>query len=320
MLSPVNVVTAADESYRSQAEVLVRSLALTQPGPIHLTVLGSGWTSKQASRLAKAGSGRVEVKVVALTDPRAAQVPALRHGFPPAATYSVLAAELAEFDGEHRIVYLDADTVVRQPLHEIAVRDMTSPVAAVVDAHVALVGMPSMWRPWREEGVDPMAPYLNTGVMVIDVERWRAEELTDRVFRLLSKYQLPCVDQDALNLVLAGGFDRLDPRWNLMPYHLMTLLRTSDLVEGDDRLDEAISDPAIIHFHRSFLGKPWQVGCTHPGRELWRTLARDLGCYRRSMSLRDLVRNSGARAVGMSSLDERAQGLAAMSWPDNLAG
>jgi lipopolysaccharide biosynthesis glycosyltransferase len=320
MSLPVNVVTAADESYRPQAEVLIRSLALTQQESTHLTVLGSGWTSNQVSRLARAGLGRVDVEVVALTDPRAAQIPTLRHGFPPAATYSVLAAELAKFDGEHRIVYLDADTLVRHPLREIAMRDMASPVAAVVDAHVALVGMPSMWRPWREEGVDPMAPYLNTGVMVIDVEHWRAEGLTDRVFGLLSKYQLPCVDQDALNLVLAGGFDRLDPRWNLMPYHLMTLLRTSDLVEEDNRLDEAISDPAIIHYHRSFLGKPWQIGCSHPGRDLWRNLASDLGCYRRSMSFRDLVRNFGARAVGMSSLDERALSLATMSWPDNLAG
>lgn len=314
----ITVVTAADDAYRPQAEVLARSLALSQTGPTHLTVLGTGWTSAQEYRLAEAGLGRLEVEVIEPIDPRAAQVPVLRHGFPPAATYSILAAELTQFDRERRIVYLDADTVVRQPLDEIVAREMTSPVAAVADAHIAMVGMPSMWRPWREEGVDPTAPYLNTGVMVIDVDLWRTRGVTDDVFRLLSKYRLPCVDQDALNLLLAGSFDRLEPRWNLMPYHLMRLLRTSDLVEDVGELDDAIANPGIIHYHRSFLGKPWQIGCTHPGRDLWRTLARDLGWRRRSVSVRDLVRNAGSRAVGMSSLDPRARRLAELVWPDSL--
>ena len=316
----LRVVTAADDAYQPQAEVLARSLALSQTAPTHLTVLGTGWTSAQESRLAEAGLGRLEVEVIEPIDPRAAQVPVLRHGFPPAATYSVLAAELSQFDGERRIVYLDADTIVREPLHEIVAREMTSPVAAVADAHIAMMGMPSMWRPWREEGVDPTAPYLNTGVMVIDVDLWRTRGVTDDVFRLLSKYPLPCVDQDALNLLLAGSFDRLEPRWNLMPYHLMRLLRTSDLVEDVDELDDAIANPGIIHYHRSFLGKPWQIGCTHPGRGLWRTLARDLGWRRRSVSVRDLVRNAGARAVGMSSLDPRAGRLANLAWTDSLTG
>ena len=121
----LRVVTAADDAYRPQAEVLVRSLALSQTGPTCLTVLGTGWTSAQESRLAEAGLGRLEVEVIEPIDPRAAQVPVLRHGFPPAATYSVLAAELSQFDRERRIVYLDADTIVRDPLHEIVAREMT---------------------------------------------------------------------------------------------------------------------------------------------------------------------------------------------------
>lgn len=314
----LSVVTAADGSYVAQACVLARSLSLSQAVPVDLTVLGTGWSRRDVDRLRRAGTERVFVQVIDPGDPRAGQVKSLKHGFPVASMYSVIAPQLRQFDGSERIVYLDADTVVRHDLRPLLSHPMVTPVAAVVDAHVALVGMPSMWRAWREEEVDPMVPYLNTGVMIIEVAAWRGHHVTDRVFDLLDRYALPCVDQDALNLVLGGWFDRLEPRWNLMPYHLMRLLRTSDLVESDESLGDAINDPSIIHYHRSFLGKPWQLGCSHPARKLWRRLASSIGLRGRSLSIRDTARNSGARFVGMSVLDPRCAQLERLSATDSV--
>jgi len=309
---PVNllsVVTAADDRYAHQACVLARSLALSQVAEVELTVLGTGWSASQIGLIRAAGGAAVKSRIVDPADGRVDSVRTLKHGFPAASIYSVIAPQNSLFDEADRIIYLDADTLVRGDLRDLLSVSMTHPVAAVADAHVALMGMPSMWRAWREENVDPTAPYLNTGVMVIDVRKWRDRELTDAVLRMLTRYELPCVDQDALNLVLAGDFDRLAPRWNLMPYHLMRLLRTCDLIETDESLENAITDPAIVHYHRSFLGKPWQVGCTHPARHLWRELARDVGHRRPSLSVRDVARNAGARVVGMSVLDPRCEAL-----------
>ena len=308
-MTPLQVVTAADGRYVRQACVLARSLALSQEAEVELTVLGTGWSERQIGLIRAAGAGGVISRVVDPADGRVDSVKTLKHGFPAASIYSVIAPQNRLFDAAERIIYVDADTVVRGDLRELVSVSMSNAVAAVADAHVALMGMPSMWRAWREEGVNPTVPYLNTGVMVIDVGRWRDRELTDRVLSLLTRYELPCVDQDALNLVLAGNFDRLQPRWNLMPYHLMRLLRTCDLIETDESLEQAISDPAIVHYHRSFLGKPWQVGCTHPARHLWRQLAREVGSRRRSLSVRDIARNTGARVVGMSALDPRCEAL-----------
>lgn len=308
-MTSLQVVTAADGRYVRPACVLARSLSLTQEADVDLTVLGTGWSEAQIRLIRAAGGVGVNSRIVDPGHSRFDSVKPLKHGFPAASIYSVIAPENSLFDEAEQIIYLDADTVVRGDLRELLSVSMSSSVAAVADAHVALMGMPSMWRAWREEGVDPTAPYLNTGVMVIDVRRWREQELTDAVLRLLNLYELPCVDQDALNLVLAGKFDRLEPRWNLMPYHLMRLLRTCDLIETDESLGRAITDPAIVHYHRSFLGKPWQVGCTHPARHLWRELDRDVGRRRRSLSVRDVARNAGALAFGMSALDPRCDVL-----------
>lgn len=317
-MTSLKVVTAADGRYVRQACVLARSLALSQEVDVELTVLGTGWSGRQIGLIRTAGGSGVKPRIVDPADGRVDSVKTLKHGFPAASMYSVIAPQNSLFDEAERIIYLDADTLVRGDLRDLLSISMSGSVAAVADAHVSLMGMPSMWRAWREEGVSPTAPYLNTGVMVIDVGRWRDQELTDRVLQLLTRYELPCVDQDALNLLLAGNFDRLQPRWNLMPYHLMRLLRTCDLIETDESLERAITDPAIVHYHRSFLGKPWQVGCTHPARHLWRELAREVGARHRSLSVRDVARNTGARVVGMSALDPRCETLRQIRLSDTV--
>jgi lipopolysaccharide biosynthesis glycosyltransferase len=180
-------------------------------------------------------------------------------------------------------------------------------VGSVIDAHVAMVGGPSMWRPWREEKIDPRLPYLNTGALLIDVDRWNSERLTQRTLEFLEKYDLPCVDQDAINLALRGEFDLLRPAFNSMPYHIMKLLRTVDLVESLEDIDEAITDPVVVHFHRSFLGKPWTYGSTHPARKLWTNLADECDSqWRKKLDFMSWARGFAANKAKMSILDDRA--------------
>jgi lipopolysaccharide biosynthesis glycosyltransferase len=137
--------------------------------------------------------------------------------------------------------------------------------------------------------------------------------LTEAILALLEKYDLPCVDQDAINLVLRGSFDRLKPAFNSMPYHLMRLLRTCDLVEPPADIEEAILDPTIVHFHRSFLGKPWTYGSKHPARHLWTRLAGEVDPkWRRSFDLVSLARGFAAAKAKMSVLDGRCDRMKAL--------
>jgi lipopolysaccharide biosynthesis glycosyltransferase len=305
MTEPRLVYTAADANYLLQAQVLTRSLSLTQRSPVELLVFGAGWTDDGRRRLSAQASGHVSVEVRPV-DPDRHRSIRLTNGFPLATAYNVLAPR-DELPARRRALYVDADVVVRRDLAELFDAPMTHPVGAVVDAHISVMGAPSMWRPWREEHVDPMTPYLNTGALLVDVDRWREAELTERIVQYLEQYDLPCVDQDAINLVLRGSFDRLRPAYNSMPYHLMRLLRTADLVESDADIGEAIVDPVIVHFHRSFLGKPWAYGASHPARRLWTDLADAADPrWRRSIDLMGLARGTAAAWAKMSVMDDRA--------------
>jgi lipopolysaccharide biosynthesis glycosyltransferase len=304
--------TAADSNYLLQAKVFLRSLSYTQTEPTHLLVFGSGWNQAQRDELAAHAFNHLSVEVRDV-DPEKHRDIRLTNGFPLATAYNILAPQ-TELPVGVRAAYFDADMVVRRDLGELFAMPMKYAVGSVIDAHVAMVGGPSMWRPWREEKIDPRLPYLNTGALLIDVDRWNSERLTQRTLEFLEKYDLPCVDQDAINLALRGEFDLLRPAFNSMPYHIMKLLRTVDLVESLEDIDEAITDPVVVHFHRSFLGKPWTYGSTHPARKLWTNLADECDTkWRKKLDLMSWARGFAANKAKMSILDDRASKMTKLS-------
>jgi lipopolysaccharide biosynthesis glycosyltransferase len=298
------IFTGADGNYALQAQVWMLSLVKTQRSPVRVVVFGNGWSPKDrlVMKSLETDSAKVEFREVTAAQFSKVQ---LKSGFPLATAYNVL-APLYLLGDETRAIYMDADMVVTEDLSTLWNFPLRTPVGAVLDAHIVWMASPSMWRPWKEEGLDPLTPYLNTGLMLMDLEKWRVEQLTERTLAYLEKYELPCVDQDALNLALRGSFDQLHPRYNSMPYHHLKMLRYLDTVESDEVIGEAITDPAVIHYHRSFFGKPWTFGCTHPGVALWRSLADEVRPgWRKQFDLMGSARAFAAKKAKMTTLDSR---------------
>jgi len=298
------IYTGADGNYALQAQVWMLSLVKTQRIPVRVVIFGNGWSKKNRSTLKSLENDKVKVEIREIDHSQFSEI-RLRSGFPLATAYNVL-APLHMLNTETRAIYMDADMVVTEDLSSLWKTQLNTPVGAVLDAHIVWVASPSMWRPWHEEGLPPLTPYLNTGLMLMDLVKWREEKLTERTLNFLEKYELPCLDQDALNLALRGKFDKLHPRYNSMPYHHLKMWRYLDAVETQDVIGAAITDPAIIHFHRSFFGKPWTFGCTHPGAKLWRNLANQVRPrWRKKLEITNNVRSIVARFAKMTSLDSR---------------
>jgi lipopolysaccharide biosynthesis glycosyltransferase len=299
------IYTAADGNYALQAQVLFGSLIKTQTNPVHLIVFGNGWKPKEVKRITgmQTSTATLEVREI---DANLFSAVKLARGFPLATAYNVLAPDFLLQD-EHRAIYMDADMVVMEDLTSLWEMQLSTAVGAVLDAHIVWMASPSMWRPWKEEKVNPMTPYLNTGLMLIDLDRWREEKLTVRTLEYLERYTMPCVDQDALNFALNGAFDQLHPRYNSMPYHLLKMFRYVDAVEPDERIGEAIIHPAVVHFHRSFFGKPWTYFSTHPGTRMWRLLASEVHPgWRKQIDFMSVARAGAAKYAGMTVVDERS--------------
>jgi lipopolysaccharide biosynthesis glycosyltransferase len=153
----------------------------------------------------------------------------------------------------HRFIAIDSDiTIDREGLSPLVSLDLDGlPMAAAIDmifymdfgGHLA-----SGFKAHRASlGLAPDAPYFNNGVTVIDREKWEAEELGSRALALIAgdpeRYQW--FDQDALNVLLAGRFAPLSPRFNFMGEFLLLDL-------------ENVIKPVIRHF--VLRPKPWEQG------------------------------------------------------------
>jgi lipopolysaccharide biosynthesis glycosyltransferase len=149
-----------------------------------------------------------------------------------------------------RVIWLDADMLVLGNLARLWEADLDDHLAlAVQDILVPYVSSRFGIAAHRELGLRRQAKYFNAGVMLIDVARWRRDDVAARAFDYLRRYRERVFfwDQEALNAVLAGQWGALDPRWNWNPL--------IDRLSTRQRTLELRGDPWIIHFSGNL--KPW---------------------------------------------------------------
>ncbi len=171
-----------------------------------------------------------------------------------------------------RVTYLDADTFVADDLWSLATADLDgAPVGAVAN----VVPAPD-WPRLAGLGFSDPADVLNSGVLVMDLARMRAEDTWGQIGDTVAAFadQIAWPDQDALNLVCAGRWTRLHPRFNAQN-SVFAWPEQAQGVFGASAVAEAVADPAVVHFEGPLLCKPWHALSTHPWRDRYRaTLAR----------------------------------------------
>ena len=116
-------------------------------------------------------------------------------------------------------------------------------------------------------------PYINAGVLLIDLKKWRAEQTGRRILEYYREHDgnLFANDQDAINGCLKGEICYLPPRYNFYNIYWFYSYQVLKKLMGEAwYYDEAIyrksvEHPAIIHY----LGeeRPWRKGNHHKFKE-----------------------------------------------------
>ena len=177
----------------------------------------------------------------------------------PANYYRLMAPSLLP-SAVNRVIYLDSDLIVRKNLAALWDHDLSgAPVGAVCDPAGAV--------PAEKLGLRP-EDYFNSGVMLVDLDRWRALNLGVRVAQYIVEHpeEITYWDQDGLNGMLRGDWRRVPATWNAM--HGFFHRREPYAAYRDE-----ICDPAIVHFSGQGL-KPWQYGTQHPFKSEYRKYRR----------------------------------------------
>jgi lipopolysaccharide biosynthesis glycosyltransferase len=276
----VAVVVAADDRYAMPLAVTVRSLLdhLAPGRRVSLYLLDGGISDESKRRLrASWDSDRLELHVVRPDAKRLSNLKVSQH-VNQLTYYRILLPELlpASLD---KVIYLDSDLLIRQDLGllwdepldswwALAVQDVAAPYmdASAVLANYGKCGpvlaatcpIPN----YQELGLAANAPYLNGGVMVVNLEQWRTHHLTDRLLNCLraNSEHILWWDQYALNVVLAEHWRSLDLRWN-QGAHVFAYTDWTDSPLTEQEFHQVVDDPWIVHYTSPI--KPWHPLCRH---------------------------------------------------------
>ncbi len=153
-----------------------------------------------------------------------------------------------------RLVYLDCDLLIRAPIENFAAIDLEGyPLGAIKDAHQL------RWTNGRDVAhdydlLDPADPYFNSGVLLINLEKWRQKNMVKTLLELEENKSLERLthDQQILNYIFANNWKQLDGRWNML---------------AGSRAIEAL-DPYIVHY--TGPNKPWNLVSFLPFARVYR--------------------------------------------------
>jgi lipopolysaccharide biosynthesis glycosyltransferase len=168
-----------------------------------------------------------------------------------------------------KVIWLDADLLVLRDITELWRTDMADhAVLAVQDMAIPYVSCALGLGEWRALGFPANSPFLNSGVLVINLEAWRREEIGPKAIHYLRsrKRKVATYDQEALNVVLRGRWGVLDPRWNVIASIAnRSFCKTPHLSEETYR--RTVDDPWILHFAGDW--KPWTLPRGRPPYDLF---------------------------------------------------
>ncbi len=271
----VLVFGSDDNDAMSLAVALYSALVhLQRSCPLYLCIIDGGishLSRRRLHRVVDANHSNVELQwltpnISALSDLKIG-------GHITAATYYRLLIPDVIPERFNRAIYLDCDIQVEANLAKLCEENLDGhALLAVRDFLIPYVSSPGGLTNYQELGFRPETPYFNAGVLVMNLKRWRAEVLSEKVFRYLRQYKgaLNFLSQEGLNAVLAGDWGMLDPKWNVAS-SILSYERwgESDFKEEIEAVrDDLLRNPYIHHF----IGpnKPWQLNCEHPAKLQWR--------------------------------------------------
>ena len=288
--STISVVCATDNNYAMPLAVTMISAIenLDDRFSVIFYIIDGGLTNSNRLKILKSVDGnKCEVKFIKITDSLKRKIEKV-HSFSEseltksrpehvsiASFYRILIPDILPKEIE-KIIYLDCDLVVKGDLSQLWQKDLGSnDIMAVQDTWTPLISSEAAELKYEELKICPDLPYLNAGVLVINLKKWRSEEFCTKALTYFEenlKY-IGLYDQGLLNALLANKWGQLDPRWNFNVtsfYDYFTRKYKSwENVESflpEIIYNKLIHEPYIFHYVSD--NKPW-ISRQCPSREIF---------------------------------------------------
>lgn len=162
-----------------------------------------------------------------------------------------------------KILYLDCDIVVCNSLAELFQTNID-------DFYVA--GCYDIDTIFSKSKIDLPAeePYLNSGVLYINLKKWRDENCTSKFIEYLKNRDGTVYhhDQGIINKICKGEKKIMHPKYNVLTayydFKFKELKKSSFPFYSQSEILNAKESPVILHFTPSLSNRPWIKNSNHP--------------------------------------------------------
>lgn len=217
----ISIVVASDNHYAILIAALLKSIDLNHKTDEHIDfhIIDDGIAAKTREKLETiADPARITLKWFKSREiiPDNIVVPVDNSAYPWTVYLRVFSPYVVDPEAE-KLIYLDVDTIVQDDISKLwhlPLGDHT--IAAVQDVGETVSCEWGGIANYKDLGLEADTKYFNSGILVINTKKWRAEDVSNQVISVLTKYKefvrLP--DQYGLNVVMAKKWLELDPKWN----------------------------------------------------------------------------------------------------------
>ncbi len=250
--SAINILVTLDENYVPYLNVMLSTLVCSNPDSffdvylLHSSIRAE--TVKSTEKVLGDAGHLIPVKVHDLT---LDQAPTTTR-YPKEIYYRIFAARYLPETIE-RVLYLDPDLVINGsilPLYRLSMEEYYFAAASHIDS----LGLIHKVNKLRLD-MDDNSPYINSGVMLMNLAYLRQEQNFEDVFRFIEKRKslLMLPDQDIISSLYGSKIYALDAfRYNMTE----RLYLTHSPFEKDLDLDWVRKHSVVIHY--CGRNKPWK--------------------------------------------------------------
>lgn len=163
-----------------------------------------------------------------------------------------------------KIIYLDVDMIIVDNISNLFNIDVNNyAVAGVEDT-------PDCIQHKKRCNIPENSPYINSGVMIINLEEWRLAAKNDLFWSFIRENfnKFTINDQDVINYVFQNKIKTIPLRFNVTNHCFG--FKPNLLPNHKKQLKEVYKHPVIIHFTN--WNKPWIQGNYHLYKKKWQQI------------------------------------------------
>jgi len=269
----VHVVTSADNNFAIPLTVMLKSLVMNFKiySNLIIYILDGGITDENKEKIIKSlDPNKIDIKWIKIDESKLKDVKISAH-ISIATYYRLLIHKLLP-NNIDKVVYIDSDTIFNEDISKIwELNIKNAPLLAVQDqdANTRFVSSPYGLSNYRDLGLDSKSKYFNAGVLLINLKKWRSDDIGSKSIEYARKNAkiIKFHDQDGLNAILSNKWKELDLRWNFSSQMFWRSTYINNVVCDKKTYEKIICNPYIIHFTTGL--KPWNRYCNHPYKKLW---------------------------------------------------